>query len=115
MSDPKPTTPWPDDGIERRDLHLRRIEMHGCQRSDGLYEVMGRLVDTKPDDFVPLAGGGRAVPAGEPIHHLGVRLVYDDQMTVREVHTFLDATPYAVCAGGGEALQSLVGLRMTSG
>jgi len=106
---------WPNDGIERRDLHLRRIEIHGCERSDGLYEVVGRLLDTKPHDFVPLSHSGRPVPANEPIHGMGVRLVYDDRMMVHEVHTFTDAAPYPVCPEGGAALQSLVGLRMTSG
>lgn len=110
------TTPvWPDDGIERRALHLRRIEIHGCQRSDGLYEVLGRLVDTKPHDFVPQSHGGRAVPAQEPIHAMGVALVFDDHMVVHQVRSFTDAAPYPICAEGGAALQSLVGLRMTSG
>jgi hypothetical protein len=100
--------------VEREELHLRRIEMRGFRRTDGLYEIEGQVVDTKPRDFVP-ASGERAVAAGEPIHDLGVRLVFDETMEIRTVTTFMRATPYGECSGGGQALQALVGLRMTGG
>jgi len=98
----------------RQELHCRRIDMRGYRRSDGLFEVEGRLVDRKPNDFTP-ASGGKSVVAGEPIHNMGVRLVFDDAMLVRAVETFTDAAPYAVCPDGGQALQALVGLRMVRG
>lgn len=46
---------------------------------------------------------------------MGVRLVFDDHMVVHDVPTFSDALPCASCIGGGEALQSLTGLRIASG
>jgi len=64
---------------------------------------------------VPVSYGGRTVPAGEAIHDMGVRLVFDDHMVVHEVQTFTLAAPYTLCDGGGAALQSLKGLRMASG
>jgi hypothetical protein len=100
--------------ITREELHFRRIDMRGFRRSDGLYEVEGRVTDRKPYDFAP-GGGGRAVMANEPIHDMSVRLVFDDDMVVHEVHTFSEAYPYADCPGGGSALQSLKGLRISSG
>jgi hypothetical protein len=103
----------PDLATTREELHFRRIDMRGYRRSDGLYEVEGRVVDRKPQDFQ--AVGGRAVPANAPVHDMGVRLAFDDEMTVREVMTFTDAAPYLDCPGGGAALQALKGLRMTSG
>jgi hypothetical protein len=102
-----------DVAITREELHHRRIDMRGYRRSDGLYEVEGRVVDRKPHDFQ--AVGGRAVPAHAPVHDMGVRLVFDDEMVVRDVATFTDAAPYLDCPGGGLALQALKGLRMTSG
>ena len=98
----------------REELHFRRIDMHGYRRSDGLFEVEGRVTDRKPHDFTPFSGG-RHAPAGEPVHDMGVRLVYDDKLQVHDVHTFTEAAPYAHCPEGGHALQSLKGLRMTSG
>jgi hypothetical protein len=98
----------------REELHLRQIEMRGFRRSDGLYEVEGRVTDRKPQDFQHPAGG-RMVPANVPVHDMGVRLVFDDDLTVHAVHTFTDSAPYSACPEGGRALQSLIGLRMTSG
>jgi hypothetical protein len=99
--------------VARDELHLRRIEMRGFRRSDGLYEVEGRLVDSKPHDFQ--AQFGRAVPAGAPIHDMGVRIAFDAQLLIHAIATFTDAAPYRDCPGGGLALQALKGLRMTSG
>lgn len=100
--------------VTREELHHRRIDMRGFRRSDGLYEVEGRLTDRKPGEFM-LARAGKVVPAGEPVHDMGVRLVYDEAMRVHAVETFTEASPYAMCSEGGRTLQSLVGLRMTSG
>lgn len=100
--------------VTKEELHSRRIDMRGFRRSDGLYEIEGRVIDRKPYDFVS-ASGDRKVPANQPIHDMGVRLVFDDEMQVRDVQTFSDAFPYTDCPDGGNALQSLKGLRMTSG
>jgi Protein of unknown function (DUF2889) len=102
------------DTAEREELHLRRIEMRGFRRRDGLFEVEGRVTDTKPRDYAHPAHD-RAVPANVPVHDMGVRLVFDADFTVHEAHTFTAAAPYAACQGGGWALPSLVGLRMTRG
>jgi DUF2889 family protein len=110
----EPADPVPPAEVTREELHFRRIDMRGWRRSDGLYEVEGRVTDRKPGNyFLPRAG--REVPAGEAVHDMGVRLVFDDQMRVHGVETFTDAAPYAICPEGGRALQSLVGLRMVSG
>jgi hypothetical protein len=107
--------PFTDDpAIAREELHFRRIDMRGYRRSDGLFEVEGRVTDRKPHDFTP-ASGGRVVTANQPIHDMGVRLVFDDDMLVRDVQTFTRAAPYPVCPEAGRALQSLKGLRMASG
>ena len=100
--------------VTREELHFRRIDMRGYRRSDGLLEVEGRVTDRKPHDFAPFSGGAQ-VRAGEPIHDMGVRIVYDEQLRVHEVHTFTSAAPYTHCPEGGRALQSLKGLRMVSG
>lgn len=102
-----------DAGVTREVLHTRRIDFTGYRRSDGLFEVEGRVIDRKTQDFHHR--GGRSVPAGDAIHDMGVRVVYDIDMTVREIGTFTDSAPYVRCPEGGRALQVLVGLRMTGG
>jgi DUF2889 family protein len=112
---PTDALPLPGDtAFTREELHFRCIDMRGFRRGDGLYEIEGRVTDRKPHDFVPISGG-RQVPANEPIHDMGVRLVFDDELVVRGIETFTNASPYAHCPEGGRALQSLTGLRMTSG
>lgn len=106
-------TPSPEP-VTREELHCRRIEMRGWRRSDGLFEVEGHLIDTKPHDFVPLRGG-TLVEAGNHIHDLGVRITFDGEFTVKAVETFTNAAPYDICPEGGRALQALVGVRMSSG
>ena len=112
---PPGSSPSFDEGaVTREELHLRRIEMRGYRRSDGLYEIEARLRDTKP--FAQELGrAGRVVEAGEPIHDLGMRLVFDADYTVRAVQAFADAAPYNECPQAGAALQALVGLRMVAG
>jgi hypothetical protein len=100
--------------ITREELHFRRIDMRGFRRSDGLYEVEGRVTDRKPYG-VPIAGEDRIVPAHQPIHDMGVVLVFDEELLVHEVRAFTDAAPYAECPEGGRALQALKGLRIASG
>lgn len=108
-----PETRTHEPSTSRELLHTRRLDFAGYKRSDGLFEIEGRVVDRKPHDFHHKAG--RSVPANEPIHDLGVRIVHDQAMTVLEIETFSDATPYARCTDGGQALQSLKGLRMAAG
>lgn len=107
---PAPSQP----GITREELHSRRVEMRGFRRSDDLFEVKGRVVDRKPQDFVP-ASRGKTVPANDPIHDMGVRLAFDREMAIRDVQTFTQASPYGACPEGGRALQSLKGLRIGAG
>jgi Protein of unknown function (DUF2889) len=112
-------TARPDGGppaaaVTREELHHRRIDMRGFRRSDGLFELEGRVTDRKPVDFAP-PSDVRVIPAGAAIHDMGVRLVFDEAMVVREVSTFIDAWPYADCPGGGASLQALVGLPITGG
>lgn len=100
--------------VTREELHLRTIEMRGFRRSDGMFEVEGRVVDLKPFEFKH-PGDGITVAAKHPIHDIGLRLVFDSEMVIREVDTFTVNAPYQACPEGGRALQELKGLRMASG
>jgi hypothetical protein len=95
-----------DSNITRDELHFRQIDIRGFRRSDGLFEVEGRVVDRKPRE---------QRPDGTPLHDMGVKLLFDDNLVVRDVQTFTDAAPYEVCPAGGQVLQNLKGLSMTSG
>lgn len=102
------------DKITRKELHDRSIQMRGFVRSDGLFEVEGRVTDRKSYEFQALLGD-QPISAGAPLHDMGVRLTFDQDLKVHAIETFTDAAPYSICGAGGDALQTLIGLRMTSG
>ncbi|MFO1323642.1 MAG: DUF2889 domain-containing protein [Burkholderiales bacterium] len=105
-----PLPPSPD----RTELHLRSIEMRGFRRGDGLYEIDGRVVDTKSED-VRLLSNGRDVPAGTPIHDMWVRLVVDEDLLVHDVVAVTDASPYEVCREAVAPMRVIVGERIKGG
>ena len=80
--------------VPRTRMHTRTICFEGYIRDDGLWDIEGRLTDTKPMDM-PLASGVRA--AGEPIHEMWIRLTIDRKMNVVAAAASTDAMPYPGC------------------
>jgi hypothetical protein len=117
MAAPQHSSPIPfvdDPAITREEVHFRRIDMRGYRRSDGLYEVEGRVTDRKTMDFTPVSGDG-FFPAGAPVHDMGVRLTYDERLVVHELQAFTLAAPYPICPEATRAMQAIKGMRMASG
>lgn len=96
----------------RRPLHLRRIQCEGFLRDDGLFEIEGTLIDTKP---VPLQLVSKVVPSGEPIHQMRLRLTIDRQRRIVAAQAFSEHTPYPSCMEVEAAYARLVGLRIEPG
>lgn len=103
-----------NDGVTREELHFRRIDMRGWRRSDGLFEVEGRVVDRKPHAFKS-PNGPKVTPANEPIHDMGVKLVFDENMLVHDVIAFTASAPYADCLAASATLQRIKGLHISGG
>lgn len=97
----------------RKELHLRRIEMRGYARDDGLYEVDGRVTDTKSHRLT-LEGRGDVEP-GEAVHDMWVRLVLDEDLVVRDIVAVSDVTPYPECGGGPAAMKAMIGAQIRAG
>jgi hypothetical protein len=100
------------DSPHRTELHLRRIEMRGFRRDDGLYEIDGRVVDTKA---AAVMIDGRERAAGDAIHDMWVRLVVDEKLVVHDVVAVTDASPYAVCPEATASMRVIVGERIRGG
>ena len=96
--------------VERDHLHTRRIRCDRFKRADGLWEIEGRLTDTKSYDFDSRVRG--RLRASEKVHLMRMRLTLDDDFVVREVHVSLDEYPYPACLGIAPDYQQLVGLRV---
>jgi hypothetical protein len=100
------------DSPHRTELHLRRVEMRAFRRDDGLYEIDGRVVDTKTS-AVTIEGRERA--AGDAIHDMWVRLVVDEHLVVRDIVAVTDASPYAVCPEAVAPMRVIIGERIRAG
>jgi hypothetical protein len=99
--------------VAREPLHTRAIEIRGYKREDGLFDIEGHLVDTKPYDF-KLAAGVR--PAGEPVHDMWLRITVDRQLTIVDAQASMDAMPYVgECNAIEPAYRKLVGLAIRPG
>ena len=107
----------PGPGLEptlgREPLHTRSIEIRGYRRTDGLYDIEGHLVDTKPFDF-KLAAGLR--PAGQPIHDMWLRITVDRELKIVDAVAAMDGMPYVGdCDRIVPAYRKLVGLAIRPG
>lgn len=100
--------------VSREELHHRSIDLRFFRRSDGLFEVEGRLVDTKSHPFRRLLAE-KAAPPGQHLHDITVCLVLDAELQVHAANAEMRATPFDICPGAADALQSLVGLRIGEG
>ena len=105
--------PGLDPTVPREPLHRRSIEINGYKREDGLYDIEGHLVDTKPYDF-KLAAGIR--PAGEPVHGMWLRITVDQTLTIVDAAAAMDNMPYVShCDQIVPAYRKLVGLAIRPG
>ena len=103
--------PYPEP---REELHLRRIEVRGYRRGDGLYEVEGRIVDTKSYAFA-LAGGVKDLPPGKALHEMTVRITLDENLTVQDAIAATDASPHHTCPEAAPSVERLKGLSVGAG
>ncbi|CAM4066491.1 DUF2889 domain-containing protein [Bordetella muralis] len=102
------------DTVTREELHHRDVDLRFYRRSDGLFEVEGRLVDTKTHPFRRLLAEEDA-PPGHHLHDITVRLVLDAELRVHAADARMSATPFSICPGAATALQALVGLSIGAG
>lgn len=99
--------------VPREPVHTREVQCRGYRRADGLWDIEGRLVDTKTYPFTNAFRG--EIPPGEPLHAMWLRLTVDDELVVRDVVAVTDAGPYAVCPAITPAFATLKGLRIGPG
>ena len=100
--------------VEKEPLHNRKIDLCFYRRSDGLYEVQGRLEDTKTHPFRRQLAS-EDTPAGTHIHNITLTLVIDDELLVHQAYAHMAATPFDICRGAEQTLAPLQGLRIGAG
>ena len=98
---------------ERESVQTRRMECACYRRTDGLWDVEGRLVDVSAYDFPNYFRG--TIRAGEPIHDMWIRLTLDETVTIRAAEVKMDGVPYEGCPAIQPAFRGLEGLRIGPG
>jgi hypothetical protein len=88
-------------------MHTRRVTYQGYRREDGLWDIEGELHDSKPFEF-DLRGEGH-VAAGEPIHHMLLRVSFDEDMVIRAIDVSMEAAPHGPCPQALPNMQRMVG------
>ena len=95
-------------------MHTRAIECCGYERADGLWDIEGHLVDTKP--FATTARDtGQARRAGEPVHNMWLRLTIDLDMKIHDAAAATDAGPYLRCGDIAPNFKALKGVTIGPG
>lgn len=102
----------PSERPTRRLLHTRQVVCTGYERSDGLYEIEGRLTDSKADDSDMAF---KYIRAGEPIHQMHLTLVIDLDLIIHGVEASTEAGPTPYCHEINAAYEQLVGIKIGAG
>lgn len=96
-------------------MHTRRVECRGYLRDDGLWDIEGHLLDTKPYDLPNDDRPTGQIRAGDPLHEMWLRLTVNLDLEVLAVEAKTDFGPYGLCGDIVGNFQRLVGLRIASG
>lgn len=94
-------------------MHTRSIECNGYKREDGLYDIEGRLIDTKSIDFHN-KDRGHVKPGGH-IHEMWIRLTVDLDLNVIDVEARTVFSPHAMCPDITPNFERLKGLSIHRG
>jgi len=95
-------------------VHTRVVTCQGYKRDDGLWDIEGRIVDTKPYRF-PNRDRGGWIEADEPLHDMSVRITINLQLEVIDAEAVIDASPYNYCKCVAPIAQNLIGLQIAPG
>ncbi|WP_298211234.1 DUF2889 domain-containing protein [Acidovorax sp.] len=95
--------------------HVRRVTYQGFERADGLWDIEGELHDSKAYDAPSFRDAKGMRLAGEPIHHMRLRVTVNHQLVVQAIEVAMDAHPLKGCQEAQPALQQMVGCSMARG
>ena len=99
---------------ERKLTHTRVVTCRGFERPDNLWDIEGRIVDTKPYAF-PNQDRGGEIKADEPLHDMSIRLTIDASLEIHDAEAVIDDSPYNYCKCVTPIVRQLIGLRIASG
>ena len=99
--------------VGRQHLHTRRVVCQGFFRDDGLWDIEGRITDTKSYEHANEWRG--TLKPGELVHDMSIRLTLDHKFTIVDVEAVTDHSPYRICSEVAPDFKKLIGLRIGGG
>jgi hypothetical protein len=100
--------------VPRKHQHTRRLTIQGYHRDDGLLDIEGHLVDTKPF-IIPNIDRGGEIRVGESLHDMWIRLTVDLNLKIVDAEAITDWAPFNHCQGGTRSFQNLIGVTIGPG
>nr|CAA6826682.1 MAG: Unknown protein [uncultured Thiotrichaceae bacterium] len=98
----------------RQSSHTRVVTCNGYEREDGLWDIEGRIVDTKALPFSNKDRGG-SIEAGEALHDMSLRLTIDTDMKIHAAEQCTDFSPYNYCQTVEHFCENLIGQHIGPG
>ena len=106
--------PLPPPDCPRKPLHNRTIRAHSYEREDGLWDIEAELIDTKSYDFTKRSGWVHR--AGQPFHHMHLRITIDQDFSIVKSVASHDTVPYREnCASITPDYGELEGMNLLKG
>lgn len=106
----------PPPEVEREPLHTRTVRVDAYARADGQWDLEAELVDVKHYDSPHRYAQGGVRKAGEPVHHMMLRVTFDEDFTITAAQAGYSAAPYGEnCAAIEPAYGRLVGMNLLKG
>lgn len=100
--------------IARTPQHIRQVNYRSFEREDGLWDIEAELLDTKAIDL-PRPNGEGIRKAGDPIHHMLIRVTVNTKLVVQAIEASMQAHPIQGCPAALDAMQRMVGCSMARG
>ena len=99
--------------VSRKQIHTREIKCFGYERDDGLWDIEGRIIDTKTYSYNSEDRG--VVASGSPVHDMIVRLTVDEDLVVHKAEAHTVSSPFNICPNIANSVEELRGLKISSG
>jgi len=108
--------PLPAPEVEREALHTRTVRVDAYARADGQWDLEAELIDFKHYDFPVQAPEEGVHRAGDPVHHMHLRVTFDESFTITQAQAGYAAAPYDQhCMAITDEYQGLIGMNLLKG
>lgn len=103
--------PLPPPDCPRKPMHNRNIRLHSFERDDGLWEIEAELTDSKAYDYTKQSGAVQH--AGDPFHHMHIRIAFDHDFVIQSAVAAYDAAPCGEnCSSIAPDYELMVGMNL---